>query len=560
MIIRSTRRPVADRSARRFVATAGRRGAAAAVSGVLALSALVACSSDPTRQASGGATADTSVLNMYLYQKPKTFSPLAPNNGPDLLVMSFIFDPLFGADANYALSPKLAAGPPEVSEDAKTFTFTLRPGLKWSDGQPLTAKDVVFTYNALADPATGSAQSGKFAAIVGAKELADGKADTLKGVTAPDDTTVKITTSSPSAGLVGLIGNFPILPQHVLGGQPAEGLGDNAFFTKPTVASGAFTFVQYKTDQYVELAANPAYRQPVSIKKVFLKPVTSDVATAQLGTGEMDLAMISATDLPSVQRLKDVKVVTAKSPGFTRLAVDQTQKRFKDARVRQALLTAIDRKGLVDKVIGGAGTVIDSSFYGDLAPADAAYAYDPAKAKSLLAEAGWDSAKPVSLSWVPGQRDRDTAATVIQSQLQAVGVNVELKQVQVDELLQSYEKRTFDLALFGGGNYATEPSTVSVIDACDQGYPVGGNISHFCDKSFDELMAKADTVGDQAERKSLFQQAAKLENAQVPYLWLYNPDTIWAYRTRLSGFEPSGVPTNEIGFWDFANWKLGSAS
>ncbi|RAY16957.1 hypothetical protein DPM19_01985 [Actinomadura craniellae] len=533
----------------------GRRGVALALGGALAAGALAACSSDPTQGASGGGSAG--VLNMYLYQKPKTFSPLAPNNGPDLLVMSFIFDSLYGSDAAYALRPRMAAAPPQVAGDAKSVTFTLKPGLKWSDGQPLTAKDVVFTYNALANPATGSAQSGKFAAVVGAKDLADGKADSLKGVTAPDDTTVKITTSGPAAGLPGLIGNFPILPEHVLGKLPAKGLGDNAFFTKPTVASGAFTFVQYKTDQYVELAANPAYRQPVSVKKVFLKPVTSDVATAQLGTGEMDLAQVSPTDLAAVRKLKGVKVVTAKSPGFNRIAINQSQGRFKDVRVRQALLHAVDRKGLVDKVLGGAGTVVDSSFYGDLAPAGAGYAYDPAKAKSLLTAAGWDAAKPVTLSWVPGQRDRDTAATVIQSQLKAVGVNVELKQVQVDELLSSYEKKSFDLALFGGGNYATEPSTVAAIDACDQGYPTGGNVGHFCAPELDELLAKAATVSDPAERRSLFQQAAKVENAKAPYLWLYNPDTIWAYRTRLSGFEPAGIPTNEIGFWDFANWKLG---
>ncbi|MGW3773546.1 ABC transporter substrate-binding protein [Actinomadura verrucosospora] len=538
----------------RPTAGATRRAVAAVLGGALAAAALAACSSDPTQKSSGG---DAGVLNMYLYQKPKTFSPLAPNNGPDQLVMSFVFDSLYGADASYGLKPHLAAAAPEVSGDAKTITFKLKPGLKWSDGKPLTSKDVVFTYTALADPATGSAQAGKFAAVTGAKALADGKADSLAGVTAPDAATVKITTTRPAAGLPGLIGGTPILPEHVLGGVPAKGLGDNGFFTKPAVGSGAFTFVDYKTDQYVELKANPHFREPVSIKKVYLKPVTSDVATAQLRTGEMDLTQVSPTDLPTVRKMDGVKVVSAKSPGYTRIALNQTQGRFKDARVRQALLTAIDREGLVGKVLGGAGTVVNSSFYGDAgASAKEAYAYDPGKARSLLAAAGWDGSKPVTLSWIPGQRDRDTAVTVIQSQLKAVGVNVELKQVQADELLSSYEKKSFDMALFGGGNYATDPSTVATIDACDQGYPAGGNIGRFCDPKLDGLLSRADAVADPAQRTSLFQQAAGVENAQVPYLWLYNPDAVWAYRTRLSGFEPCGLPTNEVGTWDFANWKL----
>ncbi|QKW36224.1 ABC transporter substrate-binding protein [Actinomadura sp. NAK00032] len=542
------------RSGRTRARGPGRRAVAAVLGGVLAAGALAACSSDPTQKSAGG---DAGVLNMYLYQKPKTFSPLAPNNGPDQLVMSFIFDSLYGSDGSYGLKPHLAAAAPEVSGDARTITVKLKPGLKWSDGKPLTARDVVFTYTALADPETGSAQAGKFAAVAGAKELAGGKADSLTGVTAPDATTVKITTTRPAAGLPGLIGNTPILPEHVLGEVPAKGLGDNAFFTEPTVGSGAFTFVDYKTDQYVELKANPNFREPVSVKKVYLKPVTSDVATAQLRTGEMDLTQVSPTDLPTVRKMDGVKVVSAQSPGFTRIALNQSQKRFKDERVRQAFLTAIDRKGLVDKVLGGAGKVVNSSFYGELATSAANdYAYDPAKAKSLLAAAGWDGSEPVTLSWIPGQRDRDTAVTVIQSQLKAVGVNVELKQVQADELLSSYEKKSYDMALFGGGNYATEPSTVATIDACDQAYPAGGNVAHFCDPELDELLSKADSVADAAQRTSLFQEAAKVENAQVPYLWLYNPDAVWAHRTRLSGFEPAGLPTNEVGTWDFANWKL----
>ncbi len=530
-----------------------RRCAAAALGGVLAAGALAACSSDPTRKSSG----DTGVLNMYLYQKPKTFSPLAPNNGPDQLVMSFVFDSLYGVDGSYELKPHLAAAAPEVSDDAKTITFRLKPGLKWSDGEPLTSKDVVFTFNALADPDTGSAKVGDFAAVTGAKELENGDADTLKGVTAPDETTVKITTTRPAAGLPGLIGATPILPEHVLGDVPEDELGDHGFFNKPTVGSGAFKFVDYKTDQYVELEANPNFREKVSVKKVFLKPVTSDVATAQLRTGEMDLTQVSPTDLPTVKQMDDVKVVSAKSPGFTRIAVNQSQERFKDPRVRRAMLMAIDRKGLIEKVLGGQGTVVNSSFYGDIASAAAEdYPHDPARAKSLLAEAGWDGSEPVTLSWIPGQRDRDTAVTVVQSQLKAVGVDVKLKQVQADELLKSYEDKSYDLALFGGGDYATEPSNVAGITACDLSYPAGGNVAHFCHPELDELMEKADAVADPEERKRLFQRAAKVENEQVPYLWLYNPDTIWAHRSRLSGFEPSGLPTNEVGFWDFANWKL----
>jgi peptide/nickel transport system substrate-binding protein len=182
------------------------------------------------------------------------------------------------------------------------------------------------------------------------------------------------------------------------------------------------------------------------------------------------------------------------------------------------------------------------------------YAYNPARARSLLAEAGWQAGEKVTLSWIPGQRDRDAAATVVQGALSAVGMTVELKQVQAAELLESYEKRTFDLALFGGGSYAVDPSSSAMIISCAAFYPAGGNISGFCDKSLDALTAQADTLTDHDQRAKLYQEAARKDNAQVPYVWLYNPDTLWATSSRLRGFKPGGDFTT--GFWNADEWTL----
>ncbi|NUR90434.1 MAG: ABC transporter substrate-binding protein [Nonomuraea sp.] len=511
--------------------------------GALAAAVLVLAAgcSDPTNLATrSGAPQAGNALNVYLYQKPKHFSPLDPPTGPDQQVMQLVFDNLLTVNDRYEYEPRLA----EKWEVTPTkVTFHLRTGLKWSDGKPFSSKDVLFTYKLLADAKIGSAMAGK-----------------LAGATfdAPDDTTFTITLAKPNVGFLSLLaGPFAfILPEHVLGQVPPDQLATHEFFTKPTVGLGPYTFVQYKTDQYVELAANPSYRKPVTIPKIFLKPVSSDVATAQLGTGEMDLVQISPTDLQAVSGLKGVTVASKPSPGFIRMAVDQTDKRFSDARVRQAMLYAIDRKSLVDKLLAGKGSVQNSSFVTSWAqPAKLQdYAYDPAKAKKLLAEAGWDASKPVTLSWIPGQRDRDAAATVVQSALTAAGMKVELKQVQAAQLLQSYEDHSFDLALFGGGTYAVDPSSSVPILGCAAVYPTGGNISSFCDKSLDALTAEANGVTDQAKRAALYQQAAEKDNAQVPYLWLYNPDTLWATSSRLRGFKPSGDFTT--GFWNADEWTL----
>ncbi|MEV4896719.1 ABC transporter substrate-binding protein, partial [Nonomuraea sp. NPDC055795] len=294
--------------------------------GVLAAAVLVLATgcSDPTN--SGSKTAQGSALSVYLYQKPKRFSPLDPLTGPDQQVMQLVYDNLLTVNDRYEYEPRLAE---RWDVTPRKVVFHLRKGLKWSDGTPFSSKDVLFTYKLLADAKLGSAMAGKLAGAV---------------FEAPDADTFVINLAKPNVGFLSLLaGPFGfVLPEHVLGSVPAAQLTGHAFFNKPTAGMGPYTFVQYKTDQYVELAANPNYRKPVSIPKIFLKPVSSDVATAQLGTGEMDLVQISPTDLRAVGALKGVTVAGRPSPGFLRMAVDQTDRRFADPRVRQAMLHAID--------------------------------------------------------------------------------------------------------------------------------------------------------------------------------------------------------------------------
>jgi ABC-type transport system substrate-binding protein len=523
----------------------------------VAAGALAGCAAPGTSGDSSKPNASAaSTLNIYLYQKPKQFSPLAPANGPDQAVMSLVFDSLLGPDASYKLQPHLAAAQPTISSDATTFTFKLRPGLTWSDGKPFTSKDLLFTYNLVANANSGSASSSNYSVVEGYAAVTAGTAKTLSGFTAPDDSTFVIKTSKPNIGLLGLLAVVPILPEHVLGAIPLDQLAKNDFFNNPKVGMGPYQFVTYKTDQYVELRANPKYRSKVNIARVFLKPVTSDVATAQLGTGEMDIAQISATDLPSVQKMKNMTVDAKDAPGYTRIAWNQTKPQFKNPKIRQAFLYAVDRKKIVATVLGGKGTVPGSSFVAQPPAAGLNdYAYNPAKAKALLKEGGWNPATPVTLAWITGQRDRDTTVTVVQSQLQAAGIKVNLKQVQAADLVESYKTLKFDMVLYGGGGYAVEPWNVNTILACDNFYPTGGNIPHFCNPALDQAMLAANKTTDPAARTAAYQKAALIENQQAAYFWLYNPQSVWAHNSRVKNFQVSGDFTNP--FINISEWKIG---
>ncbi|GAA0911922.1 ABC transporter substrate-binding protein [Virgisporangium aurantiacum] len=521
----------------------------------LAATALLAVAACTGPKAADSGTDTNASINVYLYQEPAgLFGPLAPSSGPDNQVMSFINEGLLGVDPDYKLQPRLAESF-EVSPDATTFTFKLRKGLKWSDGTPFTSKDVLFTYNALANAKVKAATLGSYSGVQGVKEFNAGTAQTITGFSAPDDNTFVIKAAAANYGLVALIGIAYIMPEHVLGKIAPESLAADAFWRKPTVTIGPYTFDEYKTNQYVHVVANPNYRNPAKIKDVYLKPMKSDAATAQLGNGQIDIATYSPTDLATVSGFKDITTQEKPGGGFVRIALNQTKPYFKDARVRQAFLYATDRKQIVQTVLSGKGEVRLSDFAKANEPSGLnEYAKDVNKAKQLLQEAGWDPNTTIKLQWVQGQRDRDATATIVQSELAAVGVKVELVNVQGAQITKTYQEKSYDMVLYGGGNYAIDSSSIAVIATCAQQYPTGGNINWFCNQQVDELMNQANAETDATKRKSLYDQAAKLTNDQADLFWLYSPNGLWGVNNRIKGFKAAG--SQDAGFWDPASWTV----
>lgn len=529
--------------------------AALAVAGLL----LAGCTSSPPQKDSATTTSNPNAsANIYLNQKPVSFNPLKPPQAGEQLTMSLIFDNLFTTDPDFKYTPRLAESW-DISKDAKTFTFHLRKGLAWSDGKPFTADDVLFTYNLQANPKAGGAWGGRLADVEGYAAVKDGSASALSGLTAPDANTVVFHLSRANAGFLSLIGYgsvMYILPQHVLGAKDPATLLQDPWFTSPTAGMGPYALQKFNVDQDIELKANEHFRTKVGIGHLYLKMLTSDVATAQLGTGEIDLAQVSALDLDAVKGLPGVQVTSKASAGFNRVAVNTSKAQFADERVRQALLTAIDRKGIIDGVLAGEAKPLNSDIMTPWAlPKNLqTYSHDPKKAKQLLTAAGFDFSQEVKLSWVPGQRDRDQMANVIIENLKAAGVNAVANQVEVGALLDSYKNATYDLALFGGGVYTPDPASSAPIIACAQKYPTGGNTALFCNTGLDDAMSAAQAATTQDERAALYQKAAALDNELVPYLWLNVPNAIWATSDRLKGFKPHGDFTN--GFWNAADWTV----
>jgi ABC-type transport system substrate-binding protein len=500
-------------------------------------------------------------LNVYLYQKPRNWNPLAPPNGPDTQIMTVIFDALLMVNDKYEYEPRLAETW-TVSPDAKTFTFNLRSGLKWSNGEPFTSKDVLFTYKLLANPASGSAHSAKFDRVAGIKAFRDGETNEVAGLRAPDANTFVVELEQPNAAFISSISwpFYGILPESELGTADIKTLNDHAFFKNPTVGMGPYRFVRYETDQFVELEKNPNYHSPVGFDRMFFKPVTTDVATAQLEKGEMQLVQISPTDVDRLKALPSLKIDSKAGPGIILMAVnlDGPEHRYlQDKRVRQAMLHAIDREGIVNQVLGGHASITNTHVMGppEAIPADLQkYEFNPERARVLLREAGWNPDQVVKIQWIQGIRDRDATVQIVQSQLGAVGMKVELNPVEVGPLTENHRNRTFDFSLYGGGLYTIDPDSTSVPNQCDQAFPAGGNNSHYCNPEVDAAFARGRATGDVTQRMQAYQTVARVQNDEVPYLWLYVPAAVWASSAKLQNLRPHGELT--YGFWNAAEWRM----
>src|SRR5438067_8439968 len=197
--------------------------------------------------------------------------------------ISFLFlDKLLTVADDWTLQPRLAERW-ETGADGKSVTFFLRKGLKWSDGAPLTAKDIHFTFKSTMDTRTAAAP-GPTSIIKGYQDFRDGKIDSPPGLVIVDDTTFRLDFDSPNAGFVPSISflGFQILPEHILGSVDPTQLAKHAYFLNPTVGSGPFTFVRYETDQFVELQRNPNFWGPApKLEHIFIRFASTDVAAAQ---------------------------------------------------------------------------------------------------------------------------------------------------------------------------------------------------------------------------------------------------------------------------------------
>lgn len=479
---------------------------------------LTACSSEsskgPSSSGSSSGSAAVSNKNLVIGANAEPSMPPDPVMENSLAGLNYYyneFDELAITDATGAIVPGLATKFTS-SPDFTTWTFTIRNGVTFSDGSPLTAKDVVFTYQTVQK---AKASDNNYL-------LTD-----LTSVTAPDDTTVVFTLGHPYSAWPSSTTNIPIVPQAAY-----TSLG-SAGFAKAPVGSGQYKFVSYTKGVSYVMERNPSYwGKPGPFAKVTFQTVADDNARFNgVESGSLDLALIAANQAGSVQ--SPAKEVGNPSNGVTFLGLNSSTGPLANVKLRQAISVAIELTALTKSVLAGRATPNSQLAAPGVAGYDESFAnatYDPDAAKALVAASGYDgSAIPFEYATngrIPLSTD---IVQAIQGMLSAVGIKVQL--IGMDQATLSsriygqVNMKGIYLNTWAPSNMDGDSPTTNLFSGGANDYAKSADTA--------ALVAKERTVSG-ASRAAVFQELWKLNVDQAFIIALYTPETDYAINKNIS--------------------------
>jgi peptide/nickel transport system substrate-binding protein len=494
------------------------------------------------------------------WAKPVTFNPLYSTAGSEQGVERQVFGALVRVNDKLEAIPDLAENV-DVSPDAQTYTFTLRKGISFTDGQPLTSSDVRFTFERAVDKRAATYWRGRLLDIQGATEYGDQQAPSISGLETPDDYTVKMTLRQPDSTWLLTLGDFSglgILPEHILKDVAPDQLQQHPFSLNPTVSAGAFQFLQYQTDQYAQIKRNDSYvGTRAKLDSVFFKILAVDASLAQMERGDLDLMIVPTSEMDRMKKVPTISVVSVPSPSIDFLAVNMARDYLQDKRIRQAMQYAIDRQSIVQSIYQGEAQVVNQTIIGPDwmgMPDLNMYPFNPDTARQLLKDANWDSSRTLQILYTPGTKERDAYMPIIQQEFKEVGIDLNIVSADAIELTRRRNAGDFDLAQVGGGIFRQDPNVSGKYMETVNWVPTGGNYGHYTNARLDVLFPQGRSTTDLNQRKQIYTEAATIMNDELPWIYLFSPNSIFAVNKRLVGFKPPSYATHDM--WNAEEWTV----
>ncbi|MDQ6859088.1 MAG: peptide ABC transporter substrate-binding protein [Chloroflexota bacterium] len=525
---------------------------------LLAVTSVVAIATDrsdlPTDPAYGGTYVE-GVAGSPLY-----FDPILAATNVDQDVSRLVFSGLTRFDRDGTIVPDLAATF-EVDPTGKVWTFTIRPDATWHDGAPVIAEDVLYTVGLIQD-----------------KGYAGPYADAFRGVAvaAIGPRTVRFTLPDVYAPFAGST-TVALLPAHLLGQVTFADLAGQPFNTRP-IGTGPFRVSEVDARQVTLVRSDDFYRTKPGRSRAYLDKIVlrfyrdAGEALAALARGEVDATGgLSPQDAVRARTLKGVDLFSLPTNDFTALFLNvrPTKAVFRDRAVRQAIATAIDRGKVLQVAADGRGSLADEfvpstswAFVRDVPR----YGFSVSDAKAQLDGAGWidhdgdgirDKAGVV-LSFSIATSDeapRVAAARQIADDLANIGVKVEVRAVPFVELVDRVARqRDFD-ALLVTITVGNDPDPYPFFHSSQVNDP-GDDFSGYSTLPTDRLLEQARRTVDQSKRRELFTQIWTAVATDLPVVFLYYTDYLYAQSRTLHGFRVAPVNDPPQRFWNVEDWYV----
>lgn len=447
-----------------------------------------------------------------------------------------LFMTLVDLDEDLNFTPSLADSF-WIGEDGLSVTFRIRDGVTWHDGAPVTADDVIWTYEMMANEEVAYANRQYVQYVRSADRL--------------DERTVRFNfTQVHSDPLFDFVDWSP-MPEHLLGElTPAE--LRNAPFNRNPVGNGPFRFVSWSANQEAVFEANEDFvlGRPHLDRVVFRVIPEQTTQLTELLTGGIDfMRAVPPAEMGRVEESQQVGTIVYPARSYTYLAWNTRNPLFEDANVRRALTMAIDRQQIVDALLYGYGQIAVSDvmpfqweFDAGLEP----WPYDPERAKEVLAEAGWEDhdgdgvidkdGRPFRfvLETNQGNDLREDIIVIAQSNLEKVGIDVQPRLTEWNSLIDRLKRKDFEATVSGWSvDFKFDPTEVMSCEAIEAKY----NYSSFCDPRADSLMQQALTTLDREAAKPLWDRYQRIIHDGQPYTFLYYLEERIGANRRLRGVE-----------------------
>jgi oligopeptide transport system substrate-binding protein len=500
------------------------------------------------RSAANPQSADSNPQSQTLHlaqsAEPTTFDPALVQDGPTIEVLMHVFDGLVQWTTTNELAPALAEKW-ERSADGRTFTFHLRPGVKFHNGRELKASDFVYGMNRALRPETRSTVAMSYLNdIVGAAEVAAGRAKEAKGIAAPDDHTLKLTIDRPKAYFLAKL-TYPTA--YAVCREAIDQNGGRMDETN-LVGTGPFRLTEYRRGSRIVLERNESYFEGAPKLARIERAIALDAGTrhAMFERGQLDIVDVTMGDLEQDRQDPELssKLQYFNRPAIYYAAMNQRAfTPFKDQRVRQAISQAVDKAKICHTVLLGinqpAKGIIPPGVPGH-DPSFAGLPFDVAKAKSLLAAAGYPDGKgfpALTLTFRERAPDIKRVCEVTAEMLRAnLGLNVSLRELEWGKFLEERNRGTMPFFfLRWSADYLDPQNFTSVM--LRTGAPE--NTLGYSNPEFDRLCDQGDVEQDATKRMALYRQAEAIAVTDAPWSPTYFQRDVELWNPRLKGIEDS---------------------